>query len=55
MEAPIWGVHMYFRTSTDMAPEITRFNGHGLQEGRWELSHVDFVGQELPCDIMISW
>ena len=26
------GVHMYFRTSSDLAPEICRFNGHGLQD-----------------------
>ena len=23
---------MYFRTSSDLAPEICRFNGHGLQD-----------------------
>ena len=42
---------MYFRTVTDLAPEITRFNGHGLEEtGLTEQSKHCMLAFAAPSD-----
>eukprot|EP00435_Cladocopium_sp_Y103_P034940 s1644_g9.t1 len=46
-------VHMYFRTSTDMAPEITRFNGHGLQDD--QLSMHNILRPETVESLYLMW
>jgi len=33
-------VHMYFRTATDMAPEITRFNGFGMRDDLGSMHNI---------------
>lgn len=44
---------MYFRTATDLAPEITRFNGHGLQEtgdlGGWPRVELQTASDGFRC------
>ena len=33
-------VHMYFRTTSDLAPEITRFNAHGLADDLGSMHNI---------------
>lgn len=46
-------VHMYFRTKSGLAPEITRFDGHGLIDDKGSMHHI--LRPETIESVMIFW
>mmetsp|Transcript_118739 Transcript_118739/g.236527 ORF Transcript_118739/g.236527 Transcript_118739/m.236527 type:complete len:949 (-) Transcript_118739:121-2967(-) len=46
-------VHMYFRTVSDMAPEITRFNARGLVDDRGSMHNI--LRPETIESLMLLW
>ncbi|CAE7705298.1 MNS3 [Symbiodinium sp. CCMP2456] len=46
-------VQMYFRTVTDLAPEITRFNGHGLEDDHGSMHNI--LRPETVESLFVLW
>merc|ERR1711862_376713 len=45
--------HMYFRTATDLAPEITRFDGLGLHDDLASMQHI--LRPETVESLFVLW